>query len=635
MPPSSPIEAFVEKHTRLIELERLAEIEESARLQASLTPAELEARGVTLLRLKVADERSGLGGRTLLVLEPTREGDLPAHRFQPGDIAAIRPGKGGAASAATAVVYRVLPRRITVALDVDPDEPFDEPLRLDRVANDVTYRRLKEGLERLRTYARGPASRLRETLFGLRDPQGDAPRPLAPLDAGLDASQREAVAFALGAKEIALIHGPPGTGKTTAAVEAIRQAVARGDRVLACAASNIAVDNVAERLVAGGVRVVRVGHPARLLPSVVDRSLDALVEAAEGTRIAQDVRRELEQVRRKQRRAATRQERYALRDDLRRLRAEVRELEERAVRDVLAAAEVILATNVGAGDPVLAELDFDLVVIDEAAQALEASCWIPLLKGRRAILAGDHRQLPPTIRSREAEREGLAVTLFDRLAARHGESILRMLTVQYRMHREIMAWPSRELYEGRLEAHASVAGHLLAQLPGLAATSETQAPLLFIDTAGCGFEESIDPEGESKWNEGEMGTVARHLEALVAAGLSPTQVAVITPYNAQVDRLRAALLPLHPGLEIGSVDGFQGREKEAIVISLVRSNPRGEVGFLADDRRTNVAITRARRHLAVVGDSSTVASHGFLARFIEHCQQRGAYRSAWEYGGDA
>jgi len=300
MPPSSPIEAFALKHARLIELERIAEIEESARLQASLSPAELEARGVTLLRLKVADERSGLGGRTLLVLEPTREGDLPAHRFQPGDIVAIRPAKGSTAGAATAtaVVYRVLPRRITVALDVDPDEPFDEPLRLDRVANDVTYRRLKEGLERLRTYTRGPAARLRETLFGLRDPQGDAPRPLAALDASLDASQREAVAFALAAKEIALIHGPPGTGKTTAAVEAIRQAVARGDRVLACAASNIAVDNVAERLAAAGVRIVRVGHPARLLPSVVERSLDALVEAAEGTRIALDVRRELEQMRR-------------------------------------------------------------------------------------------------------------------------------------------------------------------------------------------------------------------------------------------------------------------------------------------------------------------------------------------------
>ena len=199
------------------------------------------------------------------------------------------------------------------------------------------------------------------------------------------------------------------------------------------------------------------------------------------------------------------------------------------------------------------------------------------------------------------------------------------------MHARIMNWPSRELYGGRLEAHASVAGHLLSHLPGVASSPETESPLFFIDTAGCGLEEAVEVEGDSKFNEGEVQIVERHLAVLISAGLDPRKAAIITPYNAQVDRLRARLLQLYPGLEIGSVDGFQGREKEAVVISFVRSNERGEVGFLADDRRTNVAITRARRHLAVIGDSATISRHGFLGRFAEYCQAEGEYRSGWEY----
>jgi ATP-dependent RNA/DNA helicase IGHMBP2 len=552
--------------------------------------------------------------------------------LQPGDIVRIAPQRGGSTSQeATGVVSRVTSRRIAIALDEPPEDPLDEPVRIDRVANDVTWRRLREGLDRLEGTARGPAARLRDVLFGLREPERGRPRPLDPIDTALDPSQREAVAFALEARDVALIHGPPGTGKTTALVEVIRQAVLRGEKVLACAASNIATDNLVERLAASGARVVRLGHPARLLPTVLEHSLDALVERADGSRIALDARRELEREERRLRKARDRAERRAIRDGVRRLRAEVRDLEERVVRDILERADVVLATNVGAGDPMLSGLEFDRVAIDEAAQALEASSWIPILLGRMVVLAGDHRQLPPTIRSREAEAGGLGVTLFERLQGRYGDAITRMLTIQYRMHERIMEWPSRELYEGRLEAHASVAAHLLRDLPGVTLSPETEAPLVFIDTAGCDLEEVVEAEGDSKANEGEADIAVAHVERLLAAGLRPEQIALITPYNAQVDRLRARLSTAHPLLEIGSVDGFQGREKEAIVISLVRSNPRGEVGFLADDRRTNVAVTRARRHLAVIGDTATISRHAFLGRLVAHCEKSGDYRSAWEY----
>jgi ATP-dependent RNA/DNA helicase IGHMBP2 len=630
------IDRFVENALRLVELERRAEVEETARLQRALSPAELERRGVSLLGLKIADELAGLGGRVLLVLERAGGGELPAHRFQPGDIVALRTASASPASssgldAPTGVAYRVGTRSLTVALDELPEERLDPPLRIDRVANDITYRRLREALERLRAYGRGAAARLREVLFGLREPVMDAPRPFAPFDAALDASQREAVALAMAARDFALIHGPPGTGKTTAAVEVILQAVARGEKVLACAPSNIAADNLAERLIRAGRRVVRLGHPARLLPGVVEHSLDAVVERSEGSKVAAGLRRELEGERRRLRRSADRAERRRLRDGLRRLREELRELEERTVRSVLAGADVVLATNTGAGERLLAGFEFDLVVIDEAAQAIEASSWIPLLKGRRAVLAGDHRQLPPTIRSLEAERAGLGVTLFDRLAAKHGERASRMLEIQYRMHERIMEWSSREFYAGRLVAHESVREHLLCDLPAVEPTAETRLPLLFIDTAGCDLEEEEEPEGDSKANPGEAQIVGAHVSKLIASGLEAAAIGVITPYNAQVACLRGLLHPEHPALEIDSVDGFQGREKEAIVLSMVRSNRRGEVGFLADERRANVAATRARRHLAIAGDSATLASSPFLRRLIEHCEKRGEYRSAWEY----
>ncbi|MBI4584823.1 MAG: IGHMBP2 family helicase [Planctomycetes bacterium] len=638
--PEIAIERFVEKSLRLLELERQAEIEEAERLQAAFSAHELEKRGWCLARLKIADQFTGPGGRAAVVLEPSRGGDLPAHRFQPGDLVSARalhaaaPARSRAAPPATAVVYRVDRRRIVLLLDEAPEEDLEEPLRVDHITNDITYQRLRGAMERLRRPERGPAARLREVLFGRREPAMEAARAFEPINSSLDASQRQAAEFALGARDLALIHGPPGTGKTTTLVEVILQAVKRKEKVLACAPSNLAVDNLAERLAAFPARLVRLGHPARLLPSVLGHSLDALLEASEGERIARVVRRELEEAYRGLRKSRDRPSRRELRDSIRRLKDELAAVEERAVRHLLSSADVVLATTAGAGDERLGGMEFDRVVIDEAAQALEAACWIPLLRGRSAVLGGDHLQLPPTIRSREAERGGLNVTLFGRLAEGLGERVTRLLTVQYRMHEEIMRWPSQELYHGSLQAHESVRRHLLADLPHVskaAGESVAALPLLFIDTAGCGLEEVHEEESESKANDGEVEIAAAHVEALLASGVRPAEVGVITPYNAQVERLRRRLSEEYPELEIDTVDGFQGREKEAVVISLVRSNPEGEVGFLKDDRRLNVALTRARRHLAVIGDSATVSSHPFLARLLEHLQVHGEHRSAWEY----
>jgi superfamily I DNA and/or RNA helicase len=216
----------------------------------------------------------------------------------------------------------------------------------------------------------------------------------------------------------------------------------------------------------------------------------------------------------------------------------------------------------------------------------------------------------------------------ERLVGLWGEAITRRLDVQYRMHEAIMAFSSAEFYDGSLQADESVRSHRLTDLPGVADEPLTEAPLELIDTAGAGYEEEVEPDGESRFNEQEAQLVRRKVEALLAAGVLPEQVGVIAPYSAQVRRLRE-LLPV-AGLEVDSVDGFQGREKEAIIVSLVRSNSEGDIGFLGDVRRTNVALTRARRKLLVIGDSATLACDPFYQRLIEHFERGGAYRTVWE-----
>ncbi len=622
--------AFVAEQQRLLLLERRAEIAEAERDLRTRSDAELVARGTALLRLEVADLEPGFGGRLHAVLRPSRAAELPAHRFSPGDVVAVRATRD-AAPVATAIFVRSRSGEVTVALD---DEEADLPplVRLDRIATDVTWRRIDAALRDLLGERRGDEGRRLDVLFEEREPDVSgkpADESITWLDTNLDPSQRDAVANALRAEQVALIHGPPGTGKTTALVELIRQVAARGERVLACAPSNVAVDNLAERLVRAGLRVVRLGHPARIHTSVRDVSLAELVQAAPEQKLLRDVRREVDQGLRRLHRAKSRQDRAAARAEVRTLRTELRQIESAITRGLVDGAEVVLATTVGAADALLAERPFDRVVIDEAAQALEASCWIPLPRGRRTVLAGDHRQLPPTIHSEEAARGGLARTMFERLAeSRHGPTMARMLTVQYRMHERIAAWSAAHFYDGRLVAAATVRTHLLTDLPNVVANEWTSEALCFVDTAGCGHDESSGDDESSKSNVGEADLVVRIVGSLRDAGVPDDAIAVVTPYNAQVQLLRARFGSCD--LEIGTVDGLQGREKEAVVVSLVRSNEAGQVGFLAEMRRLNVALTRARRHLTVVGDSATLAHERDLRSMVEHLQQHAHYRSAFE-----
>ncbi|KAG6009525.1 hypothetical protein E4U21_002161 [Claviceps maximensis] len=682
--PAIDVPSFAATQLALLDRELQSEIGETSSLISAHSPTGLQRAGLAITNLVSSSLRTGLGGKTLLELAPNgatcTTGQLPEHGIRAGDIVLVAEQPAGGArkrevrelekKASRGVVTKVQRAAVYVALDEGRDEvSLPGRLWLVKLADEVTYRRMNLSMNKLQAMSESDYSSFIRVLFGLSSPT-PVPRNLAQdedlstiewVDATLNDSQKDAIRFALASREIALIHGPPGTGKTHTLIELILQLVKRKQRILVCGPSNISVDNIVERLSPHKVPILRLGHPARLLPSVLNHSLDVLTTTSEAGAIVKDVRTEMDAKQASIKKTKSGKERRQIYMDLKELRKEYRERERRCVSNLVAGSKVVLATLHGAGGFQLRNEEFDVVVIDEASQALEAQCWVPLLTAKRAVCAGDHLQLPPTIKSlnsktgsvkagRSDENEGenattirgmtLETTLFDRLLALHGSSIKRMLTTQYRMHENIMRFPSDELYESKLVAAEAVKARLLKDLEyGVRDCEDTNEPVIFIDTQGGDFPEKNEDDdkenprkgkvslhGESKSNDMEAALVRQHVGRLVEAGVRPEDIAVVTPYNAQLGIL-APVKEQFPGVELGSVDGFQGREKEAVVVSLVRSNPEGEVGFLGEKRRLNVAMTRPKRSLTVIGDSETVkrGSH-FLKKWMEFLEDKADLR---------
>lgn len=525
----------------------------------------------------------------------------------------------------SAVISYVQENRMVVVLPgphVLADLTIAHELGVQLYFDDTSYKTMFAALHEVMTARDNRTAHLREVLLGsLPASRRDLPRVSLPW---LNKSQEKAVNAVLAAREVAVVHGPPGTGKTTTLVEAVFETLHRENQVMVSAQSNTAVDWIAEKLVDRGINVLRIGNPTRvndkMLAFTYERRFEAHVDYPELWNVRRAIREATASLRK-----GGRGERDGLRNHLSRLRARATELEIRIDSQLFSEARVIACTLVGAANRVLERKRFSSLFIDEAAQAVEAACWIAITRADRVILAGDHCQLPPVIKCMEAARGGLDRTLLEKVVATKPETV-SLLTIQYRMHEDIMGFSSRWFYHNQLQAAPEV------KYRGIL---DFDTAISWIDTAGMDFNEKCVGEATGRLNTGEaemlMQQLKLYMERIGADRILDERIdfAVISPYRAQVQYLRRLLKkdaffrPFRGLITVHTVDGFQGQERDVIFISLVRANENGQIGFLRDLRRMNVAITRARMKLLILGDADTLTRHRFYKELYFYIEAKG------------
>jgi superfamily I DNA and/or RNA helicase len=526
---------------------------------------------------------------------------------------------------------------ITLYGDELPDWTYGGYLGVQALFDEVSYREMEQTMTILIDTEDKRINELKSILLGNSPARFTTDLPFLN-DPLLNIRQNEAFRLVNSALDVAIIHGPPGTGKTTTLVETILYILREEEQVLVCAPSNAAVDLLVEKLDQKQTEVLRIGNPSRVTTEMLSKTLDARIAHHPYYKELKSLRRRTEEYKslaRKYKRnfgKAEREQRKLLFDEAGKLRAEADQLEFYISNDIISKSRVIAATLVGANNYVLKGRKFRTVFIDEAAQALEPACWIPILKADRVVFAGDHCQLPPTIKSIDAARAGLDQTLFEKAIIRTSADV--MLNEQYRMNKQIMEFSSRIFYNNQLLANGNIADATLFQ---------EDMPVEFIDTAGTGFLELKNEDSFSITNPEEAHILLKHLvnyvSLLDSMNLLPElrDIGIISPYKAQTSLLQEIVREGSPEvsvlsrISINTVDSFQGQERDVIYISLVRSNEEGAIGFLADTRRMNVAMTRARKKLVIFGDSSTIGNHPFYNALLDYVNEKNAYRSAFEF----
>lgn len=481
--------------------------------------------------------------------------------------------------------------------------------------DETSYRLMFEALDRVIRARSGRLADLRDIFYT------KAPASRYTFDAmrfpWLNASQEKAVNGVLWAKDVAVVHGPPGTGKTTTLVEAIFETLRRESQVLVCAQSNMAVDWISEKLVDRGINVLRIGNPTRVNDKMLSFTYERRFEAHPDYPQLWSIRKAIRELRQQRKHADSWHQKMD------RLKSRATELELRIRSSLFGEARVIASTLTGAANRVLEGEKYSTLFIDEAAQALEAACWIAIRKAGRVILAGDHCQLPPTVKSIMALKGGLGKTLMERIVENKPETVT-LLKMQYRMNEQIMKFSSEWFYHGMVESAPTVSHRGIL---------DYDTPMMWIDTAECDGKEEFVGENFGRINRAEaeltLQTLQQYFEKIGKQRIleESIDVGIISPYRAQVQLLRKELRkreffrPYRHLLTVNTVDGFQGQERDIILISLVRSNDGGDIGFLRDLRRMNVAITRARMKLIILGSSETMTSHPFYKKLYEYVGQ--------------
>ncbi|MBD2702002.1 AAA family ATPase [Spirosoma sp. BT702] len=623
---------------QLLKTERDEDQRQYQKLTETTSIAERRAAGLTWYPIAIRGNEMSRGDYLTVEVERTTHQDIP-HQLRFGMPAVLFSNHDPRNDRVEGTVTHQSGNRLKITLRTDelPDWSRDGKLGVEALFDDNSYDEMESALKTANTLGDKSENRLIQILTGEKVATFHT-ETFMPTFPKLNPSQVAAVGKILSANELAIVHGPPGTGKTTTLVQAIK-ALHKQDskKILVVAPSNTAVDLLSEKLHDEGLNVLRVGNPARVSERLMALTLDQKVSEHPAMKEAKKLKKQANEFRNmahKYKRnfgKAERDQRKALFDEAHRIMKDVANTEQYVMDDLIAKAQVITATLVGANHYTVRNLTYHTAVIDEAGQALEPACWIPILKAQKLVLAGDHCQLPPTIKSPESARNGLATTLLEKCVALQPEAVT-LLNEQYRMHEHIMGYSSQVFYESKVKAHESVARHSLF---------DGDTSLAFVDTAGCGFEEKL--EGTSSTNPEEAALLMKHLTQLVT-NLStryiradfPT-IAVISPYKQQISILKELLLQTaelqeyRDKISINTIDSFQGQERDIVYISLTRSNTEGDIGFLSDIRRMNVAMTRARKKLIVVGDSATLASLPFYSDFITYSENLNAYQSAWEW----
>lgn len=518
----------------------------------------------------------------------------------------------------TAIVSYAEQDRMVVALPDSGrivDLQRQDALGVQLFFDETSYRLMFEALDRVIRARSGRLADLRDIFYT------KAPASRYTFDAmrfpWLNASQEKAVNEVLWAKDVAVVHGPPGTGKTTTLVEAIFETLRRESQVLVCAQSNMAVDWISEKLVDRGINVLRIGNPTRVNDKMLSFTYERRFEAHPDYPQLWSIRKAIRELRQQRKHADSWHQKMD------RLKSRATELELRIRSSLFGEARVIASTLTGAANRVLEGEKYSTLFIDEAAQALEAACWIAIRKAGRVILAGDHCQLPPTVKSIMALKGGLGKTLMERIVENKPETVT-LLKMQYRMNEQIMKFSSEWFYHGMVESAPTVSHRGIL---------DYDTPMMWIDTAECDGKEEFVGENFGRINRAEaeltLQTLQQYLEKIGKQRIleESIDVGIISPYRAQVQLLRKELRkreffrPYRHLLTVNTVDGFQGQERDIILISLVRSNDGGDIGFLRDLRRMNVAITRARMKLIILGSSETMTSHPFYKKLYEYVGQ--------------
>ncbi len=628
------------KLSELLKKEKAADLALYKSKMTNTSLVERRKSGVCWYPVLLEKTRFDSGERLLVKVSRFAE-HKDSHLFQSGKLVSLFSNAGRNKEdedSVNAVVNYVREHEMVITLNCDnfPDWIGDGKLGIQLLFDENSYLEMSKTLKQLEKFEIDRASYLARVLLGGTEAVFEEHENVK-IDQ-LNESQNQSLNLVLGAKDLAIVHGPPGTGKTTTLIHSILEVLKTEEQLLVCAPSNAAVDLLVEKLDEKNVEVIRIGHPARVTENILSATLDAKIAHHASYKDLKFIKRQAEELRKmagKYKRNfgyAEKKQRDLLYKEARKLRHEAEQLTFYITRDLTSNARVIACTLVGANNQALNNMQFKTVFIDEAAQAMEPAAWIPILKSERVVFAGDHHQLPPTIKSFEAAKQGLEVTLFEKAIKNNSADV--MLKEQYRMNKAIMDFSSGYFYDNQLIANKNVCDWKIF---------ENDKPVEFIDTAGCGFYEQVDKETLSSFNTEEADLLLKHFNAYIAEIEQNSRldnlndIGIISPYKAQTTLLNEKMKSddsfseeIKAKLSINTVDSFQGQERDIIYISLVRSNDNGEIGFLADTRRMNVAMTRARKKIVIFGDSATIGQHPFYSSLLDYVNEIGAYRSAFE-----